>query len=107
MLPALSCVWSQLHKSHDTAHYPSLVFHIICMLPFSCIWCPPGYEGQNDGLAGASQRSKMPGAGTHFLFEEGVWAGVSGHVFSSDLPDEHLCVYLLFYVVLTWGIRYV
>lgn len=101
MLPALSCVWSQLHKSHNTAHYPSLVFHI------SCVCFPPGYEGQNDGLAGASQRSKMPGAGTHFLFEEGVWAGVSGHVFSSDLPDEHLCVYLLFYVVFTWDISYV
>lgn len=42
-----------------------------------------------------------------FPLEEDVCTGVSGHGFSSDLPDEHLCVCLFFYVVFTWDSRYV
>lgn len=41
-----------------------------------------------------------------FPLEEDVCTGLSGHGFSSDLPDEHLCVCLFFYVVFTWDSRY-
>lgn len=89
------CLVTAAQKSHNTAHYPSLMFHIICTLPSSCLCFPPGYEGQNNKPAGASQRWKMLGAGTRFLLKK-MCAQVYLDMPSAQIYLMNTCVFVCF-----------
>lgn len=86
-------------KPEYIAYCPRRKFHSFPTLPLSCINFPPGDVDMRTRIKEYQKHRKdagnMPEAGAYFLFEEGARAGISGHSYSSDLPEKHLFAYLL------------
>lgn len=70
------------------------------MLPLRCSSSPHGGVDRNSRIKKYQEHPEdagnMPEAGAYLLSEEGGRVGLSGHSYSSDLPEEHLFVYFLF-----------